>query len=741
MLKKHRKKFLYALIGGAFVLHPGISSAESAASSAQPAESGESENKEQAGQEFSFQTVTVSSERVKQKAEEEKQPEDYAGGKISRKVNVGILGDTDILDIPFHITGYNAKIIEEKQARTLSDVLLNDPSVRFTTSSGHMNENYTIRGFEVNADDLSFNGLYGLIPSGHVPVEFIDRVEVLKGPGALLYGMPPGGAVGGTVNVVTKKAEKTPVTRVTTDYTSGSQMGIHFDVGRRFGKQDEWGIRINAATRDGQTGVSGQKKEREFGSVNLDYQGKKWRASIDAFDNEEKYKNGSSLMVNFKDTLSSLPDAPDGDINAFKGADGDLKNRGAMFHSEYDFNENLTAYTSLGYLKNTYKGFINSTHARNVDALGNYSGYTTQINGYSDNVSAEAGLRHSFKTGDVTHKMVISATRIETESGSSYKESAKYASNIYHPVVPLLADDPGAAPKTADSTLTSIAVADTLSFGGDKYSLTMGLRNQKIESKNYNRTTGAQTAAYDKSAVTPAIAFVVKPWQNKQISFYANYIEGLSKGSTVSDTTAKNYGEVFAPFKTKQSEIGAKWETGKFVNTISLFQINKPSVLKDDATNTYNEDGKQRNRGIEWTSFGRINDQVSVLGGITYMRGVQTHTQGGANDGNTAYGMPKWQANLGFQYDVPRMEGLSFDTRIIYTGAQYTNNNNTAKIPSWVRLDAGAQYKTKWQGNPMTLRFGVENLTNKNYWSGLFREDYLTIGSGRTYKLSMSVDL
>ncbi|MGT2491972.1 TonB-dependent receptor domain-containing protein [Cupriavidus basilensis] len=71
-----------------------------------------------------------------------------------------------------------------------------------------------------------------------------------------------------------------------------------------------------------------------------------------------------------------------------------------------------------------------------------------------------------------------------------------------------------------------------------------------------------QTADYDKSALTPALGLVVKPW-TAQVSLYANYIEGLSQGDTVTDVTARNYGQVFAPYKSKQMEAGVKWDAGR----------------------------------------------------------------------------------------------------------------------------------------------------------------------------------
>ena len=77
-------------------------------------------------------------------------PQPYVGGQVATGARLGMLGNVDILDAPFNITAYTAQVIEDQQARTLADVLGNDPSVRFTTSSGHAYENFRVRGFDVN---------------------------------------------------------------------------------------------------------------------------------------------------------------------------------------------------------------------------------------------------------------------------------------------------------------------------------------------------------------------------------------------------------------------------------------------------------------------------------------------------------------------------------------------------------------------------------------------------------------
>ncbi|MCH3797048.1 TonB-dependent siderophore receptor, partial [Campylobacter jejuni] len=91
----------------------------------------------------------------------------------------------------------------------------------------------------------------------------LERIEVLKGPGALLYGMTPGGSVGGVINLVPKRAGDTPLTRLTAKFSADSELGAHLDMGRRFGRDDAFGIRVNAAKSDGRTTLDGQSKNKE----------------------------------------------------------------------------------------------------------------------------------------------------------------------------------------------------------------------------------------------------------------------------------------------------------------------------------------------------------------------------------------------------------------------------------------------------------------------------------------------
>jgi iron complex outermembrane receptor protein len=145
-------------------------------------------------------------------------------------------------------------------------------------------------------------------------------------------------------------------------------------------------------------------------------------------------------------------------------------------------------------------------------------------------------------------------------------------SNIYNQVFgpgpdKSLQPSPGDAKKFQDLTLSGTALADTLSILDERVQLTLGARYQRIDSTFFNITTGAVTSNYNEGKITPMVGLVVKPWQ--RLALYANYIQGLQEGP-VAPLTAANAGEGFDPFVTKQYEVGAKLDFGRFATTLAL---------------------------------------------------------------------------------------------------------------------------------------------------------------------------
>jgi iron complex outermembrane receptor protein len=668
-------------------------------------------------------------------------PKEYAGGQVARGARLGMLGNRDVMDTPFNVSSYTSKLIENQQARTLQDVLENDPSVRVTTSAGHMRENFRIRGFQVNGSELALNGMYGLAPDGHVPVEFLERVEVLKGPGALLNGMAPFGAVGGSINLVTKHAGDTPITRIGADYTSHTQFGAHVDVARRFGDHGQFGVRYNGVYRGGDTALDSQSKERGLNALGLDFREERFRLSLDAYHSIEQFRNGSAMLVQLSGT--GVPPAPRSNTNLFAGTDSRYENGAVLGRGELDIADNFTVFAGIGFSSNDYGGFTNGTQAQNTNSLGTYKWSVVNLRGYQNSLSSQGGLRGQFDTGPVHHQLVVSASSLSFTAGSRYGRSAQYSSSIFAPVVPPIALDPGDPTQTSQTHLASFAVADTISAFDDRIQFTGGVRSQRVQTKNINPDTGTVAIVgkafneYDKHALSPAFALIVKPW-DERLSLYANYIEGLTQGSRVTDVSADNYNQTFPPFKSEQIETGAKLDLGNIANTISFFEITRPALIK--MGDIYNADGRQRHQGIEWNLFGEPVEGVRVTGGVAYTVGVTTKTANGELDGKNAYGVPRWQVNLYGEWDVPYLAGLTAQGRVVYTSAQYLDSKNWYRIPEWTRLDAGLRYATRIFEQGVTFRANVTNLLDHSYWSGAYNDGFATLSAPRTVLLSATVD-
>ena len=132
--------------------------------------------------------------------------------------------------------------------------------------------------------------------------------------------------------------------------------------------------------------------------------------------------------------------------------------------------------------------------------------------------------------------------------------------------------------------------------------------------------------------------------------------------------------------------------------------------------------------------FGEVVTGLRLIGGASFIDAKLTRTQDGANDGNTAVGVPDTQVNMGAEWDVPGLSGLTLTGRAIYTSREYQDAENTRTIPDWTRLDVGARYALNVSDHTVTARVSIENVANKRYWSSAL-QSYLAIGAPRTVLL------
>lgn len=674
---------------------------------------------------------------------------EFAGGQVASGSRAGILGNKANLENPFATTSYTNKFIQDKQARSVADVLKNDPNIRVARGFGNFQESYFMRGFITNSDDILYNGLYGLLPRQYIASEMFERVEIQRGASAFLNGIAPsGGSIGGTIALMPKRAAMEDLNRLNIGLSSNERANVGTDISRRFGNKKEFGVRLNAAHTEGESAIDSDKARNTVFHLGLDWKGEKARVSADL--GYQKNYLGSPRPSVTLNGVDEVPAAPKATSNwGQHWTYSEERDVFGTLRAEYDFLPHFTGYVAYGFRDGKEANLLANLTVRNNN--GDCTEYRFDNSRRNIIHTGEIGLKSSFETGAIGHEMVLSANRYQEKRKNAYVMDFfnTFATNLYNPryinsisYAPnaFRGNDLSSPALTNRVVLTSFALGDTLSFLEKTLQVTLGARWQQLSSKDFAYNTGVQSAAYKEAKLSPSIGVVYR--FTPEFSVYGNYIESLSQGDTA-PSNAINQGQTQKPYVSKQKEIGVKYESDSgFGASLALFSTEKPRGYLD-TNNFYTTKGQDRHDGAEINLYGQITDNTRLLGGVTFLHAKQRNTGSSTTDGKYTIGVPKLQGNLGLEYDVKAIEGLTLESRVTYTGSSYADAQNTLKVKDWTRVDIGARYIALLGNTPVTLRARLDNLTNKKYWEsvgGYPNYGYLVSGAPRTLSLSATID-
>ncbi len=517
------------------------------------------------------------------------------------------------------------------------------------------------------------------------------------------------------------------------------------DAGRRFGDDNQFGVRVNLLNREGETAVDDAKRRATVAAIGLDYRGDNLRTSLD-MGYQKQTVHGGRQGVNIY-SADFIPEVPSATHNTGqKWAYSDIESKFAMLRGEFDIAQNWTLYGGVGGQYSQEYGAYGTPAVSATD--GTASIYRMDVNSTYDGASGMFGVRGKFDTGPINHNVNFGYSAYRIRFKSAFDTSTPVTTNIYDTQdisTPELDGFYGSggdldAPRVKERTRSQgILLSDTLGMLDDKVLITLGARHQKIVYGAYDYGTQAETAnsSFEKSGWSPAYGLVVKPWEH--VSLYANHIESLQKGF-IAPTGTANYGSSTDIIHSKQNEVGVKVDYQRVGGSLALFEIKKPSAFVN-ADNVYALNGEQRHRGIELNVFGEPVLGLRLNGSATWINAQLTKTQDGTNDGNSPIGVPAYNFVLGAEYDIQPVEGLTATALVNHNGAQYVNATNTRKIDSYTTLDLGVRYSMKMNDNDMVWRVGVDNVTNEKYWSNVESNGYYIYqGDPRTLKVSMTYD-
>ncbi|WP_133365624.1 TonB-dependent receptor [Qipengyuania sediminis] len=650
--------------------------------------------------------------------------------------SAGVLGDKPAEDLPFSLRAYDETLILNQQPLTLGEVLENDPTIRASYGFGNAAELFVIRGFPLFGDDVGLNGLYGIAPRQLIAPELFSSVQVLNGSSAFLNGAAPGGSgLGGSVNLLLKRAEMRPLTRATLGYQQSGHVSGSFDVGRRYGANGEWGLRVNGAWREGEVAIEREDRRTRVIGTGLDYRGPAFRAALDL-----AYQDVRVDRLRPKVTIgAAIPAVPESDANYAQ--DYTVTNLRDVFGAlslEYDLADNALFYARAGARDGSEEGVYGGITVIDA-ATGGATGTALYVPATANNEAVEAGLRVRLGSA-VTQEINFGGNaswQVFRTAFDFLGGFTPFATNLYdtpqlsQPPTGFVGGDLADPDPVTRTRLASAFVSDTLGFFGDRILLTGGLRLQDIRQRNTNYD-GTPGAIYDESAVTPVIGLVVKPVSG--LSLYANRIEALQQGPTAPiDALVSNPGETLPPRVSVQYEIGGKLRLGRIFAGLALYRIDRPGegLLPDGE---FGYVGDQRHEGLEITVNGDLAPGLRLISGLAY-----TDTE---LAGRAVAGVPEWTANADVEWDLPFAPGLTLTGRVVHTGEQWANAANTLRLEPWTRFDLGARHVFAAGDVPVTLRLTVDNVADERYWASAFDtfSAALLQGQPRTVKASISAD-
>lgn len=671
------------------------------------------------------------------------------GYRPQTAMTTGPWGNKPIINTPYSIDVTSAALLQNTIATTDDQLFKFNPLVQVT--SGTNNQGYglrpVVRGFNagVAIDGIPFTGFR----FANTDVEGLERVEVFSGASGFLYGT---GSVGGLVNYVIKRPTETPLLNYTVGDSGGTQMFNHIDAGGPIDKEGKFAYRFNAVYQDGDNALNVGEK-RAYISGALDWHvTDSLKISVNAAHHD--YESTGDVATWFNVTQAGrVPSATDFDthrpILPNWGTSHDVYDLVGT-NVQWDVDEDTTVRGAGIYTRANRTSVGPNRLFLRADGQYYYQAYN-QEGPLSEAAGGYLYVDRKFETFGIQHKLTFGANGNTTDFFTP-TPTAAYYQLITSAVFPTLAAVQNSAPivfsplqqgreyRYNNLSATNIVIGDDITLNR-YFEVLVGANRAEIISANYS-TTGVASASYDTSAVTPTASLIFKPTSN--VSLYSTYIEALQSGGIVPlGPTYTNAGAILPPTISKQLEFGAKANVGGVLLTLAAFQINMANsyvATNPDGTLTQNQDGRQINKGIELTATGKVTDDLTVRGGVTYLDPTVTKTNDPTLLGKEPQAVSRSRATLYGEYRLPFLRSLYLTGGVSYVGSSYLDAVNTILVPAYAVGDVGLRYETAYNGTPLIMRLNVQNVADHNYWiqNGA---GAIALGFPRTYTFSVTAKL
>jgi catecholate siderophore receptor len=641
---------------------------------------------------------------------------------------------TPLREVPQAITVITRPMMAEQMMSGMADVVRYVPGVGMGQGEGNrdapvLRGNSTTGDFFVDGvrDDVQY----------YRDTYNVDRVEVLKGPNAMIFGR---GGAGGVINRTTRQADWSSAREITIQGGSHDNRRATIDVDQAFASG--FAGRLTGLYENSESYRSGVRLER-YGlnpTAALAARGAVVRLGYERFHDERTADRGvpsydgrpfqTDPSTFFGDPAASTArvtvDAFSAAIDRPLGRVGFIRNR--TRYAEYD-----------KFYQNVYPSGAVHAEEQTV-SLGAYNNATTRRNLFNQTDLTFAAQRwrisHTFLAGAELGRQVSDNFRNTGyfQGGGSLVGSIPVAiasPTIAAPVT--FRQSPTDADNHGTATVTAVYAQDQVRLSSHFHAVA-GVRYDRFDVQFRNNRTGATLSSVDH-LVSPRFGFIYSPAAS--VSLYTSYslAHVPRAGDQLSSLSFTN--QSLEPEKFTNYEVGAKWDLQRGLSvTTAVYRLDRTNVAVPDPTDTTRLmliDG-QRMKGVEIGIAGQVTGRWRVLGAYAYQDSRITRTLApNAREGARLAQVPSHSFALWNRYDFSRHVGVGLGA--VREGAKFTATDNTVVLPAFTRMDV-ALFATVT--SRLRAQLNIENLLNGQYYPSSNGNNNIAPGAPRFARLSLT---
>jgi catecholate siderophore receptor len=653
----------------------------------------------------------------------------------AQRTRAGTRTDTDIRNVPQAITVISESQIEDQGLRSIADVLTYVPGAIAGTGEANRDQ-ISLRGNNTTADFFLdglrddaqyFRDLYNL-----------DRVEVLRGPNAMIFGR---GGGGGVVNRVTKRSSGNEYREVSAGIDSEGGFRLTGDLDQPLA--DGVGLRLNGVYENGESFRRGVELERYGLNPTLG-------ASLGAdtrIDLSYEY---------FRDKRTTDRGVPSLGGRPIEGFDtiffGDPEDSFSEVHVnigsiavEHNFSDTLTLRNRTQYAdydkgyQNVYPGAVNA-NAQTV-ALTAY-----RDTAHRQNLISQTDLILRGDTGGIGHTLLLGFELGRQETLS------QRLNGFFQPSNALTFNAPLAAP-TIDATIvfrpfTSAAMTTRTNFNdseatiaavyiqdqiriSDALEIVAGLRFDRFEIEAVNLNNNAEFSRTDE-LLSPRLGLIVRPTDD--LSLYASYSRSYLPSAGDQFTSLDLTASALEPERFDNYELGAKWELfDGLLATLAVYRLDRTNTraLAPDGKSIV-QTGAQRSRGIEIGLEWQVSNRWQISAGYALQDAEIAEATAAAPRGRKVPFVPRHQFSFWSRYDVDDRLGLGLG--VVARSAMFASISNQVRLPGYARADAAIFYEL---AEGIEAQVNVENLFGRDYFATAHSDNNIAPGAPRTARATV----